>query len=190
MNPLYSVPLECFVMQIVDQASLRAYKKKYNFFETPKKIAKKMGELLEQMGRDVMILEPSAGLGALIRAAEEGSDFPPKIDYCEVQEEFCEALTDYDKVGDDFMLYNPGPIYDAVIMNPPYKNNMATKHTNHAWDCLKPGGRIVALVGDAGARFIDEEFMGHIFHREEFEKGFNETTIKTYLFMINKPLYA
>lgn len=190
MPDVIAVPVEAIVMQIVDQASLRAYKKKYNFFETPEKIAEKMGVLLEEMGRDVRILEPSAGLGALIRAAEEGSDFPPQIDFCEVQEEFCEALADYDKVGDDFMMYNPGPIYDAVIMNPPYKNNMATDHTNHAWDCLKPGGRIVALVGESGARFIDEEFMGHILHREVFEKGFSETTIKTYLFLINKPLYA
>lgn len=177
-------------MQIVDQASLRAYKKKYNFFETPGGIAEKMGKLLEQMGRDVRILEPSAGLGALIKAAESGSDFPPQIDFCEVQEEFCETLTGYNRVGCDFMMYNPGQIYDAVIMNPPYKNNMASDHTNHAWECLKPGGRIVVLVGETGARFIDEEFMGHIFHREVFERGFSETSITTYLFLINKPLYA
>jgi hypothetical protein len=174
-------------MHIVDQESLKRYKNKYNFFETPPKIAAKMSSFLEELGRDVRILEPSAGLGALIDAAITSCNFPPQIDFCELQDEFSQNLQQYNKVGSDFMEYHPGPVYDAVIMNPPYKGNTARKHVDHAWDCLKPGGRLVALVGKNGADFIDEEFYGHIFHREQIKKGFKETSIDTYLFLIHKP---
>jgi len=171
---------------IVDQKTLRQYKKKYNFFETPAKIADKMASLLEGIGINAKILEPSAGLGALIKAVEKWCKFP-QIDFCEIQEVFYEKLTDYNHVGTDFMEYNPGSVYDAVIMNPPYKNGLAEKHVDHAWDCLKPGGRMVALVGRRAADFIDDEFYGHVFYREEIKKGFRETSINTYLFLIHKP---
>ncbi|MCK5021476.1 MAG: hypothetical protein KAS32_30975 [Candidatus Peribacteraceae bacterium] len=103
---------------IVDQDSLRKYKKEFNFFETPTAVADKMGYFLTGMGRGIRILEPSAGLGALITAAEKYCDFSPKVYFCEIQREFCEALTNYTLVGKDFLTYAPGEIYDAVIMNP------------------------------------------------------------------------
>ena len=175
---------------VVDIDTLREYKKRFNFFETPEPLAAKMGEFLSHMGRDIRILEPSAGLGALIRAAERGCDFPPTIDYCEIQEEFCLMLGKYNRVGGDFEKYNPGPVYDAVIMNPPYKNGLANRHVDHAWSCIKPGGRIVILVGKGSVDFIDREFEGHVFYREKIKKGFKETSIDTFLYLIHKPLWA
>jgi hypothetical protein len=177
------------MMDIVDQESLREYKKKFNFFETPEKIGEKMGFFLQEMGRGVRILEPSAGRGALIKIIDRHATFSPQIDFCEIQKDFCDELTTYNKVGEDFIEYTPGGIYDAVIMNPPYKNGLAKKHTDHAWDCLKPGGRLIVLVDRGCAEYLDEEYMGHIFSREKIEKGFSETQIDTYLFFIIKPMY-
>lgn len=173
--------------KVVDADSLRRYKKEFNFFETPPIIAKQMAEMIDSLGRDARILEPSAGLGALITAVQQACVIQPRIDFCEIQEEFIHQLYGH-HVGMDFMDYHPGPIYDAVIMNPPYKNRLAEKHTSHAWDCIKPGGWIVSLVDTTAAEQIDQEFEGHIFHREEIKKGFKETGITVVLFQINKPL--
>lgn len=177
---------------IVDASSLRRYKKEFNFFETPEALANKMAELVDDVGRNARILEPSAGLGALIRAAQRTIKYPIQpFHFCEVQEEFAAILATYGavQVGADFIEYQPGPIYDAVMMNPPYKGGLAEHHVNHAWDCIRPGGRIAALVGMTAAEWIDEEFSGHIFVREEFGRGaFEETSVKTCLFLLCKPM--
>ena len=176
-------------MLITNQDSLRKYKKKYNLFETSEKIGNKMGDFLQELGRDVRLLEPSAGTGNLIKIAEKWCDFKPVIDYCEIQEDLCESLSVYNKVGTDFLLYNPGNIYDVIIMNPPYKNKSAIKHVDHAWDCLKGGGRIIVLVDIGSCEYLDNEYCGHVFHKEEIKKGFKETNLTTCLYLIHKPLY-
>lgn len=185
-------PVQTKIPPIVDVTSLRRYKKEFNFFETPDALADKMAELIDDVGRGAKILEPSAGLGSLIRAVHRAIKYPIEaIDFCELQGEFCDILTESGavQVGNDFLNYQPGPIYNAVIMNPPYKNSLAERHVNHAWDCIRPGGKIAALVGMQAAEWIDDEFYGHVFVREEIPKGtFKETNIATCLFLIIKPL--
>jgi hypothetical protein len=178
---------------IVDEASLRRYKKEFNFFETPAALADKMAELIDDVGYGARILEPSAGLGSLARAVQRAIKYPiSPIEFCEVQQGFVDTLTSAGlvRVGGDFMEYRPGPVYEAVIMNPPYKNKTAEQHVGHAWNCVRPGGKIVALVGENAMRWIDDEFLGHIFEKEEIKKGtFEETNVKTCLYLIIKPLY-
>jgi len=173
---------------ITNSDDLRKYKKKTNFFETPNVLANQMAGLLAIKHGD-KILEPSIGLAALIKAVEKKYKFEFSVDFCEIQDSFYPHLTDYNFVGSDFVDYNPGQIYDAIIMNPPYKNKLAEKHIDHAWDCLKPGGKIVALVGEGSINYIDEEYSGYVFHREEIKKAFKETPITVYLLLIHKPLY-
>ena len=38
--------------------------------------------------------------------------------------------------------------YDRIIMNPPFSNRRDAEHVRHAYDLLKPGGRIVAIMGE------------------------------------------
>lgn len=171
----------------VDAASLRQYKKKYNFFETPSPIAAIMADYLDGLGFQARVIDPEAGMGSLLRAVTTINKQEYVLDYCELQEEFHPYLTAYNKVGDDFMAYQPGPVYDAVIMNPPYKNNLAQVHTDHAWNCLKPGGMLITLVGKNGADYLWEEYLGHIYDSEVFKKGFKETTVDTFLFLMHKP---
>ena len=175
---------------IVDQKSLRKFKKTTNFFATPQKLADKMADLLDgTICRDCRILEPSAGMGSLIIATENRFKFPYRFEFCEMEESLCRQLNEYEHVGADFLQYNPGAAYEAVIMNPPFRNGADKRHVDHAWKCLKPGGSIVALVSQTAAQWIDDEFFGFVFHREEIKKGFSETSITTYLFLICKPLY-
>ena len=172
---------------IINSKMLREYKKKYNFFETPKKLAQKAAQLLDvQYGS--IILEPSAGTGSLLHSCRKILHESVKYHYCEVQEEFTPFLSEFKRVGDDFLKYRPAILYDAVIMNPPYKNSSAEKHIDHAWDCLNPGGKIVAIVGLSALSYIEEEYQGYIYHNEKFTKAFSETSIDTFLLLIHKPL--
>lgn len=38
--------------------------------------------------------------------------------------------------------------YDRIIMNPPFSNRRDAEHVRHAYALLKPGGRIVAIMGE------------------------------------------
>ncbi len=38
--------------------------------------------------------------------------------------------------------------YDRIIMNPPFSNRRDAEHVQHAYTLLKPGGRIVAIMGE------------------------------------------
>lgn len=174
---------------VVDGKSLREYKKKYNFFETPEKIADAMATWLDDLGRNAIVLEPSAGRGALVNAVRKVLRFDTqKIFFCELQCELAEGVEGAERVGEDFLEYTPGEIYDGIILNPPFTKGADIKHVEHAFECLKPGGKMVALVSKTGALYIDEAFEGHVFHRETFAKGFEDTAVETVMFLIHKPL--
>lgn len=152
-----------------------------------------MAELINDVGLGARILEPSAGMGSLLKAVNKAIQYSiAPIDFCEVQDEFIPSLEGLGarRVAGDFLEYTPGPIYNAVIMNPPYANKAAERHVDHAWNCISPGGKIVALVGKMTGEVIEEEFHGHVFEREEIPRNtFKETNIATILFLIHKPLY-
>jgi len=175
---------------ITDTKTLQRYKKKYNFFETPEVIANTMAELLDSLGRGARILEPSAGIGALLNSLKRVDITNSYVlDFCEIQKEFLPYLSGYNHVGEDFMEYTPGRVYEAILMNPPYKSKLAEAHTDHAWECLKPGGVLVTLVGGTGAKYIRDEYSGHIFDEIKYVNGFSETSVDTFLFHIHKPKY-
>jgi predicted RNA methylase len=46
----------------------------------------------------------------------------------------------------DFLLVEPKPVYDRVVMNPPFTNNQDTKHILQALKWLKPTGRLFAII--------------------------------------------
>lgn len=41
-----------------------------------------------------------------------------------------------------------GSGYDRIIMNPPFSDRRDAQHVRHAYGLLKPGGRLVAIMGD------------------------------------------
>ena len=55
-------------------------------------------------------------------------------------------LQDFNLLGDDFLHSQPRPIYDRIIANPPFGNNGVARHTTHAFQFLKPGGRLITLA--------------------------------------------
>ena len=38
--------------------------------------------------------------------------------------------------------------YDRIVMNPPFSDRRDVEHVQHAYELLKPGGRLVAIMGE------------------------------------------
>ena len=55
----------------------------------------------------------------------------------------------------DFLDMQPTPRYDRVVMNPPFAaGNLDIDHVLHAYEFLKPGGRLIAIMS-ASVEFND-----------------------------------
>ena len=56
----------------------------------------------------------------------------------------------------DFLTVEPNPIYDRVVMNPPFDKQADIKHVMHALKFLKPDGLLVSVMS-AGVTFRDNK---------------------------------
>lgn len=92
-----------------------------------------------------LVLEPSAGEGALARAARALGGRVQCLDID--QKHFEHLMADgFDVCCIDFLKMTPIPSYDRVVMNPPFTRQQDVKHVMHALKFLKPGGRLVAIM--------------------------------------------
>lgn len=62
-----------------------------------------------------------------------------------------------------------GSGYDRIIMNPPFSNGRDIEHVMHAYDLLKPGGRIVAIMGESA--FFNQSKKAEAFRQWLDDKG-------------------
>lgn len=117
-----------------------------DFFPTPSGEAQRMVQLAGITPGE-RVLEPSAGNGNIADAAAAAG---AKVDVIEISDQLRKILEakGYDVVAHDFMQYEPSEKYDAVLMNPPFSDRMDAQHIMHAFDMLKPGGRLVAIAGE------------------------------------------
>ena len=129
----------------------------FNLFQTPEPIAQRMAAIAWDHLAAVdspLILEPSAGLGRITKAIRDRIT-TARIHAIEIEAELVAALRksarDGDRIQDaDFLELDPSqtPQFDAVVMNPPFKNGLDITHITHARKFLKPGGILVSLCYD------------------------------------------
>ncbi len=135
-------------------------KQAYQFFETPADVADMLVEELD-LGFNRVVLEPSAGNGALILAVARACD-GVNADVVEVvaieldpkRAAKLENLSGSEaqvlsKVFEgDFLKMFPETVgeFDRVIMNPPFTRSQDIDHVRHAYDYLFRGGRLVAVM--------------------------------------------
>jgi predicted RNA methylase len=103
------------------------------------------------------VLEPSAGTGMLARAAREAGG---RVACVELQPGMAHELRVLHGFGDvreaDFLSLSPRPIYDRIVMNPPFDRGRDCDHVRHAFGFLKPGGVLVAVMS-ARAEFCEDK---------------------------------
>lgn len=124
------------------------------YFPTPAGLVARMIEAAE-LAPGSRVLEPSAGSGAIADALRDAGH---AVDCIERDSSLRAILTakGHNLIGHDFTEETPeaypAPLYDAVIMNPPFENGQDCDHVARAWGFVKPGGALVAIMG-AGVQF-------------------------------------
>lgn len=115
-----------------------------DFFPTPSGVAQQM---IEAAGIEegMSVLEPSAGMGHIAEQIRETGVDPDVVEFSSSRRELLEAKG-FNVVANDFM--EASGEYDRIVMNPPFSDRRDAKHVRHAFDLLKPGGRIVAIMGE------------------------------------------
>jgi hypothetical protein len=160
----------------------------YQSFYTPESLALRAAELCDLTAGDTL-LEPSAGEGALIKAAVSMGVFRSDITAVEVQPRLATRLQPIAGrvVVGDFLQQNGAlGLFNRVLMNPPFSQGDDIKHIERAVSYLAPGGRLVAIclngprqrqALDCACRWIN---LG--------PGAFDDTPVETALIVINKPV--
>lgn len=132
--------------QIILTGTIQNKKQELGYFPTPSAVVNRLLELAK-IEPGMNVLEPSAGRGSI---ALELSKVAAGVDCVEIDSSNLAALSSaqsyrYIEIG-DFLAITPKPIYDRVVMNPPFGKNAAPAHVLHALKFLKRGGRLVSVM--------------------------------------------
>lgn len=114
----------------------------YQYFPTPGRIAAEVISLAGIKKND-RCLEPSAGQGALAK------HMPAERTTCvEVSALHCEVLKAKGHQAEqaDFLRWQADEPFNVICMNPPFSEDRAKAHLEHAASMLAPGGRLVAVL--------------------------------------------
>lgn len=144
--------------------TIREARQTSQYFPTPPAVVSRLLDLAA-VEPGMVVLEPSAGRGAIAYPlAAAGAH----VDCYELDEDNYRHLLDHrpddaPHIGvtqADFLAVPPNPIYDRVVMNPPFTKGADVQHVRHALRFLKPSGLLVAVMswgvtcgGGEAARF-------------------------------------
>lgn len=151
-------------------------KQTFQLFETPAELAVRMVALAD-LQNDHLVLEPSAGRGAIARAILAAH---PRCALDLIELDFAHE-PELQKVGatnllfDDFLQTLPEAQFDRILMNPPFSNLQDVDHVRHAYRHLKPSGRLVAIMSTAPFTVLQRKAV-------EFRKWFCEAHPTVILF--------
>ena len=141
-------------------------KKSFDVFYTPTWLADELVQYLPWSAKErpeARFLEPSAGSGALVHAIRRA--FPEGwIEAVEIRSEDdeLEAAGADSIIMKDFMNWAAPRRFDAVVMNPPFSGRQDIDHVMRAWQFLKEGGALVAVMS-RGSKTADSTQKGKDF---------------------------
>ncbi|KAF6620463.1 N-6 DNA methylase [Paenibacillus sp. EKM102P] len=120
------------------------------YFPTPKTIVERMIELVDIQDGET-ILEPSAGNGNILDGVNEyiqDNNLNAELHGIEWNHTLRQILElkQYKLVANDFIEFTPFTKYNKIIMNPPFEKSKDVDHVLKAYDCLKDGGRLIAIM--------------------------------------------
>ena len=123
--------------------------KDLQFYESPGQVVQ---ELISGLGLEgAKVLEPSAGEGAIaLAAARKGANVTAiEIDRDRLEKIRMQAhgaRLSIECRAANFLTQDPRPIYDFVLMNPPFYGTHWMAHVEHAFRFLAPGGILKAVL--------------------------------------------
>lgn len=167
------------------------------YFPTPRATVDRLLEATE-IEPGMSVLEPSAGKGNIADVIKETAPdalleaIEPVQDLRTILEAKGHKL-----VGRDFLEHTGS--YDRIVMNPPFENYQDVTHVQHAYDLLKPGGRLVSIMSEGpffrgdkkGVAF--REWLDEVGGTSEklpdgsFKSSERQTGVATRMVVIDKP---
>ena len=113
------------------------------FFPTPPLVVKRMLEIA-QLKPGMRVLEPSAGNGEIAEAIASKIGGSP--DVIEINSDLREILRfkGFNLVDSDFLEFEPIMLYDAVLLNPPFSEEIS--HIQKAYQCRHKQGILVSVA--------------------------------------------
>ncbi|MEN6304970.1 MAG: hypothetical protein ABFD96_19720, partial [Armatimonadia bacterium] len=180
------------------------------FFPTPPALARRLVELAD-IGEDDLVVEPECGKCDIVNAIFEEVPFLKWFMGFEINHtlwKIADAMypdTGGQEEGKPFRRIVLGDWLDQkptgitrIIMNPPFENGQDAAHVRHAYECLAPKGRIVAVVSRGvveNTRGVAAEFQQWLEHvsaevmpnpEGTFLSAFRPTGVSTSIIVINK----
>jgi hypothetical protein len=121
------------------------YQQVPDFFPTPGEIISRMLQLANVQPHH-RCLDPEGGAGDICVALRDLG--VKNIDCFELNAGLVEALNllGFPPLGRDFLAATPRPIYERILMNPPFGKDAHIEHVRHAYHWLAPGGELVAVL--------------------------------------------
>ena len=121
----------------------------FGFFPTPAPVVERLIELAD-ISAGMTVLEPSAGTGNIIAGLHVAGAVVDAIELLEKNIEALKAQGLATLIGiGDFLETPAQPIYDRVVMNPPFDRQADIKHVLHALRFLKPDGLLVSVMASS-----------------------------------------
>jgi predicted RNA methylase len=176
---------------------------RYQAYYTPAQLADDL-VIVADVKATHRCLEPSAGLGIIARALKV--DAPLDNIVCvEVEETSVNILENegFTVQEGDFLLMQPEHTavnlrlgyFDRIVMNPPFSRDQDVRHVSHAWKFLKPGGKLVAIVGSyalytntEARKALQEILQRHGRVVRELPAGTFTNNARAVIIEMNKPL--
>lgn len=134
---------------IILTGEYRLVKQDFGQFDTPKDLAAEIVNAAD-ISPGMVILEPSIGLGNLAFEAERvgGIVSAYEIDLTRAAKANDRLPKVSVKVA-NFLNEPAEPIFDRVVMNPPFAKQDDIRHVLHAFKFLKPDGKLVAIMSSS-----------------------------------------
>ena len=142
---LRDAPKEADKVKQLERAMVGRQNDGLDFFPTPASTVDAMIDAAD-IQDGMKVLEPSAGWGHIAERIRDAGVEPEVVELSSKRKELLEAKG-FNVVGGDFMEVTEGD-YDRIIMNPPFSDRRDIAHVQHAYSLLKPGGRLVAIMGE------------------------------------------
>lgn len=193
-------PVDLIQHKIKKLESEAKFKNIPDYFPTPNIITDQLIELAE-IENDMSILEPSAGNGNIMESITnytKQNNITIHLKGLELNFGLVDILKlkQYQVKQGDFLELTHHSMYDRIIMNPPFSNLQDIDHVLHAFNCLKDGGKLVAIMSE-GSFFRNDkkslqfrEFLSNHGYSIELDSGaFKDsgTMVKSRIVIIDKP---
>jgi predicted RNA methylase len=123
-------------------------KQDFGQFDTPSALAEEV-VALAAIEAGMLVLEPSAGIGNIARAAANAGGVVTAIEIDPKRAGQLAGLPGVTGHNHDFLQSTPNQHFDCVVMNPPFAKQDDIRHVLHAFKFLRSGGRLVAIMSNS-----------------------------------------